>query len=651
MPLYNGHLSNKTLGFTYDSAQVYKVGDVVVYSGAMYICISANSGQVPTNTAYWNPTTSASSGTNFISNSNAESGTIGYATYADAAQSSPVNGTGGTANITFTRSTSSPLIGSGSFLLTKDAANRQGQGVSYDFSIDSAYQAKVLQISMEMAVASGTFVAGSSTTDSDITVWIYDVTNSVLIQPSTTKFYSNSALSSTFTSSFQTPSNSTSYRLIMHVASTSTAAYSVKFDNISVSPTSYVYGSPITDWQSYTPTFTGFGTVSNAAFYYRRVGSDIQVRGTVTTGTVTATQAQITLPSGLTSASSTIISSTYESGFFHPDLTSAQYSNGTVLVTASQAYVTLGMTAGGTSFGNSSLVAQNGTVVLGNALKYSFNFSVPIQGFSSSVQMSDSADMRVIAASYSGNAGTSVTASVTNIPFTTLEQDTHSAWNGSVFTAPVSGFYQFRGSFYSSGATGEQIDVYIDGTQSKRTSMNLASSTIKPFGGMVYVNAGQQISFRSTGTLTITNSAAYHWITINRLSGPSAIAATETIAASYTTSGSSTPGAGVQTNFVTKVLDTHNTVTTGASWKFTAPAAGTYDVSCVILTTAGNGSQISVYKNGSSFQFLTASGTNLYTSGSTLVPLLAGEYIDIRPTSGTITSGTLSVVNIKRIGL
>ena len=75
---------------------------------------------------------------NYISNPNAEASTSGWSTYADAAQPTPVNGTGGSANITLARSTSNPLRGSGSFLLTKDAVNRQGNGVSTDFSIERA---------------------------------------------------------------------------------------------------------------------------------------------------------------------------------------------------------------------------------------------------------------------------------------------------------------------------------------------------------------------------------------------------------------------------------------------------------------------------------------------------------------------------------
>jgi hypothetical protein len=53
-------------------------------------------------------------------------------------------------------------------------------------------------------------------------------------------------------------------------------------------------------WLSYTPTFTGFGTVSNTAFYWKRSGDSLLINGSFTTGTVTSADASLTLPSGLT---------------------------------------------------------------------------------------------------------------------------------------------------------------------------------------------------------------------------------------------------------------------------------------------------------------------------------------------------------------
>ena len=130
--------------------------------------------------------------------------------------------------------------------------------------------------------------------------YLYDRTNNVLIEPSSFKLLSNSGtISDQFSATFQTPYNSTQYRLIIHVASTSASAYSLKFDDIQVSPSNYVYGTPITDWQNYTPAITGFGTVTQTDIRFRRAGQNLELTGKFTSGTSTATTASIPFPPGL----------------------------------------------------------------------------------------------------------------------------------------------------------------------------------------------------------------------------------------------------------------------------------------------------------------------------------------------------------------
>ncbi len=137
-----------------------------------------------------------------------------WVTYADAAQANPVDGTGGSPASTFAVSTDSTMRGVTNFLWTHSAANRQGEGFSYDFSIDPSDKGKVLQCSFEYLISSGTYA------DNDMSVWIYDVTNAVLIQPAP-YLIKNSGIIEKFAVEFQTSSNSTSYRLIIHTGSTS----------------------------------------------------------------------------------------------------------------------------------------------------------------------------------------------------------------------------------------------------------------------------------------------------------------------------------------------------------------------------------------------------------------------------------------------
>src|SRR6185295_688256 len=93
--------------------------------------------------------------------------------------------------------------------------------------------------------------------------------------------------------------SSTSYRLILHVATTSASAYTFKVDNVIVGPQQIVYGPAMTDEQDESSAFTfnGLGTVSGASFFTTRVGNKLHVRGTVVAGTTAASTAYLILPS------------------------------------------------------------------------------------------------------------------------------------------------------------------------------------------------------------------------------------------------------------------------------------------------------------------------------------------------------------------
>jgi hypothetical protein len=70
-------------------------------------------------------------------------------------------------------------------------------------------------------------------------------------------------------------------------------------DNIRVGPDQLLHSSPITEWQSYTPTFENLGTISVHTSYWRRVGDHLELNIRFTLGTPAAATAAITLPPGL----------------------------------------------------------------------------------------------------------------------------------------------------------------------------------------------------------------------------------------------------------------------------------------------------------------------------------------------------------------
>jgi hypothetical protein len=586
-------------------------------------------------------------GINLITNGDGEGGTTGWATYADAAGTRPVDGTGGSPNVTWTTSATTPLYGVNSFLFTKDAANRQGQGVSYAFTVQPAHQAKVLNISFDYIVSSGTFVAGTSSTDSDIIAYIYDVTNGQLIEPSSIKLLSNSSsIADRFNATFQTSATGTSYRLILHCASTSASAYVVKFDNIQVSPSNYSYGTPITDWQSYTPTTQGFGTITNAEFYWRRVGSNIELDCKWTNGTTAASEARIGLPSGFTSIAFT--QGIRQAGNFviFANTTTAKVIP---LIESSVTYVTFGNQDGASGF-----TKINGNVAFSSSNLVSFKATIPCVGLSSSVQMSDQQDTRVVDFMGYVASNQSITSMTTNINLTAY-RDSHGAWNGSQFTVPVAGDYLIGCNIPWTTSPSHSTYVFLNGSSSFELGHSASTDTTRGTCLLHNLKVGDIISFRDGTLTTSANTDKRTWIT--RIAGPNQIAASETIAASYYCSTNQAATSSAPFNFDTKEYDSHGAVTTGVNWKFTAPSAGLYEVLGYIEKVTATTSGFDIYKKGSLYKRASASLSSgvTYSNFYASLRLIAGDYIELRPSASiTIYGGSLtsaSHIAIKRIGL
>lgn len=210
-------------------------------------------------------------------NGGAENGKAGWVTYDDSA-AAPVDGLGGTVTTTWAASTSSPLAGNAMFVLTKDAANRQGEGVCRAVTVPVAYRGQALQLSFKYSQASGTYATG------DLAVFfIQDPSGTPVVQ--TPYPYqlgvSGSGVSTPFSTLVPTVSSTGSYAVCIHVASTSASAYAFNFDEISLSPNLSATGAIVTDWQTYTPTLSWVSNVSTNTAKWRQVGDSAEVEGLV----------------------------------------------------------------------------------------------------------------------------------------------------------------------------------------------------------------------------------------------------------------------------------------------------------------------------------------------------------------------------------
>lgn len=467
-------------------------------------------------------------GINFIENGEADTGTTGWVGYANAAGTAPVDGTGGTAtDVDLSTTTTTPLSGDNSFLYSKGlGVNAQGQGYSYDFMIDRAYLGKVLTITFDYIINSG-FVAGTPTTDSSMTVWIYDIDNAVLIQPSAYKLLSNSStVPDRFQAEFQS-SLGNEYRLILHNGTTDTSGYQLMIDNVSVSPNEYVFGSPFSDPSSYTPIFTGFGTVTNILAKQHREGKYLVVEGTATVGTATATPGKISLPAGMAIDTTSISTANSLVGEFsyNGDLTTTfEY---TLVAAPATAIDGVYLTRRLGSSSNTPLTLQNANVLIGTG-DVSFKFKVPIAGQSSSVQMADQTSTRVVAAKITGNAAVASSGNVLIVP--TVEYDTHAAYDATTgrYTVPVSGYYKIYGALKVSTG-GVQMNIYKNAVISSFLGLSDNVSGGLPISGSVFAIAGDILDIRPNTSATMNLSTSS--VTYERVSGPSQIASSETVAA------------------------------------------------------------------------------------------------------------------------
>jgi hypothetical protein len=643
-------------------------GDLLVHNGTNYVrqAIGANDQVLTADSSVASGVKWAAGGAggggvkNFVTNFGAESGTSGWIVDSFAAASRPSGAlTGVTTGITFAASSSSPLDGANSFTFAKDAANRQGRVVYTGLTFTPAYFAKVMNISVDMIVASGTFVAGTRTTDSDLIWYIQNVTDGTFIEPSSFKILSNSSTNSfQFTGTFQTAASATSYRLLGYVASTSAAAYTLRFDNVTVTPSTYAYGTPVTDWQAYTPTFTGFGTVTANQSQWRRVGDSIEIQSKFTSGTSTATEARVSFPSGIVAADTSKIPSIMHVG--NMAYSAAQASEYHVLVEPSVSYVTFSSQ----SVSLDSLTKRNASSMVSSGQSLSFQATVPIQGWSSSVQTSDQTDTRVVVVvANNSNATQSITANTTNINFLTTNKDTHGAWSGSVFTVPVAGDYIVTTGVYAVAAIAYPT-VYRNGSLYGTIVTNQANVLSNGSAVVPNCKVGDTLSIRGQTSITIAADVLQS-VSFTRISGPNQIAASESVNAQYlNTAGTSITTSYANIPFPTRVYDSHNAFSTPF---YTAPISGKYEVT-VLLSTAS----VTVAATGVFSVIINQAGSasvtryvpqgqgngsaNVYMSGGSVTfNMLAGDTIAVQALCSTATTlYTLATgsnfISIKRVG-
>lgn len=618
-------------------------------------------------------------GINFITNSDFEGDTVGQApagwgTYKDAAQATPEDGTGGSPSVTFLTSDTVILNGGKSARITKPASNCQGEGVNFLFNVPVAYRAGMVRIQLP-------YVPVDAIATGDFTIWIYDVTNGALIQPTAYQVEGRTAgTPGAVVAEFQAPYNMAQGRLLWHVATTSASQLRVDVDEIQVGPGSSNYGGSNTDWAEYTPNVYEGSNDKNADFttrsgHWKKIGDTIFIKlflGGNSNARSGTGQFKISLPAGVVASISGLRSGNDDFAFS----VASSVASGSILdlqflgncVNGSNLISIVNAGTGGVSYNDATLNPASGEI---NVKGY-----VKVTGWSSNCQMSSEAETRVVSASYSGQPTGTLAASYNIVKYPTKIQDTHGGYDPStgIYTIKVPGIYRIYAQFCISKtnfAAGDFAQAFILKNAvgvSKRSDPT--SGTISELWPTAEYEdafvAGDQISIHSYCS---TTGAVFHsdvprsMLIIERKAGPTQIAASEKIIVRYSTNAgkSIANGGDAICDFEDKVIDTHGCVTTGANWKFTAPrhdfykviiknlftpnqawTAGSYAHNKLYVSRAGGA--LTAYSIGHNYK-VDATNTNAAHGVSLLlsdvIELNAGDYISPEISHGESTARTL----------
>lgn len=627
----------------------------------------------------------------YIANGSAEVDTAGWLTYNDGG-ATPTDGIGGSPQTNlWIRNTSSPLRGAASFNLSKTgSASRIGQGVAYDFTIEKADQAKVLSISFDYEVLTGTYA------NNDIAVWVYDKTNLAMIQPAGYQL-KNVAIGTRnkFIATFQTAFNSTSYRLCLHIASNSALDYSLGIDNVIVSQQNVIVGEiknpvgTIISFGSLTPPrgylYCDGSAISRSQFsdLFSAIGTTYgsgdgsttfnipDLRGIFARGAGTQTINGITYSRSL---DGTKQGDQYQ-GHTHGVGSTISGSGGIVYLQPPGlsndqpgGYVTKGNFNDGT---NGTPRTGSETRPANQAVAYHICFS------SGNVQLSDSTDTRVVAAHVHTTSAQTVSNSVyTKFVPTNIEYDTHGAFSiaNSRYICPVPGFYRITGavSFNASPIGIRSLALYQNGSIKKTMGEICPSSnntTAVSGATVVYCNAGDYLeAFIWQGSGSNLNTYAGQsssWLSFERLSGPSTIAASETVAMSCMKTATQSIGPGgtvIILNWDSPMVDTHGAFV-NSTGVYTVPVSGIYDMYAFIMYSpfaATASAEMYIMVDGSAVAYdsdsknTNGSSTFWCTKAQATLRLVAGQKINVvvQQNSGASRStyNAYNTLQIKRIG-
>jgi len=540
----------------------------------------------------------------YITYGNAELGLTGWTRYANTTPGVAPDDFGGTphANVTWAINATDPMSGDNDYLLTKDAVNRQGEGVYFEFTLDKQDLKSIIKKAVR-------FLDSANFADNDISTYLMSssdgfVSDSVREHSSFDELKAGTGRNTSYA---QTGPSNRTYRFCIHIASTNATAYTVNFDSISVSPAEY-------SSLSNSPVYAIYSTsVAQSLVYQTRSIIDYGTEeedshGLVTTGAgwkFTADRDGLYFVNARIEIVA-VAGRMVEDRAMYLEL----HKNGSSFSKLSDYEMKCTPTNAQTlSLNGGRLIYLNKGDYIDVEQWHNFTTGVALDGNATnndiSVFLVSGGDSggggRVIAVELRGDAATAqpVTSGawnkVTGLDAINQEGEGWDEVNNK-YIVPENGWYETKfTAALNSDADNDLISfssaIYIDGSLAISKLAGDGINNSKYLGNSIshlfYLTKGQEIEFYNyqdntdADSINLINDVSNLFASIDKRSGGGGGGIPlDKVMAKYRSSSGQTVATNSATviNYATKVWDTHNAVTIGAGWNFKAPKTGYYAV-------------------------------------------------------------------------
>lgn len=564
----------------------FRIGSATQNQGNFKFLKSGNPpipGQVFTATnadgsGYWSEPT-ASAGLSLISgrDSNFDVDDLTWGTYADAAQAIPEDGAGGAANITalFTSVVGEVLNGDGSLEIAKDAANRQGQGAKVDKAVPIAFRGKSNRVSFNYH-ASAAFDFGTISTDSDVTVWAYDITNSKLLPLNFNRLTGEGR----FESDIFIPSDCEDIRFILHIATTNASAWDLFIDDFKCELVPFTSFNNMSDWVDAgtlqvdaTTSAPTKGTIVVDKVWYKYTGDTAQVRFEYKQSTAGTAGSGDYLFGGFPFEIDTDKIEEYQTvqapgaslqrvtnsvGVFNGGIASSTQF-GSVCVYDKDTVRLVGVSSDNSNSNSVGFVNSSYAALSGADVSYSATFEVPVKGRTSGAKHPAAVGLNAKQSMTIYKNGGSSTANVTIPSWTGKDKDSLNEFDltTGVLTIKKPGdrYISFFCDSTSAGAFSAYI--YVNGTIFARGVVGDGASGASGVARLIPdLKYGDEVTFRTNSAETFTADDTSNYISVFSIDSPANVYRPRTAYIKDTKSSGTAGGTFTSGSYQTRDLNT-----------------------------------------------------------------------------------------------